>query len=127
MTIKCAFTGGNLQSKEPVPATYTTDNPIIQGVLEDTPMFLGGKVFVISQSEDATVEEIVVETPKPTTKKTTKKTKTETRTMENVRTFGDAMTVLMTEAEVNMSELTDIEACIKKAAELGISFPNLNK
>lgn len=124
-TIVCPFTGGNLQSREPIPATYTTDNPVIQGVIETTPMFANGKIYVASQYGEP--EEVVVVAEKPAAKKTAKKNKPEPRVKENVRTFGDAMTVLMTEAEVNISELKTIEDCVKKAEELGISFPNIGK
>lgn len=127
-TIVCPFTRGNLQSREPVPASFSTSNEVIQGVLETSPMFVSGKVFIISEDQDATP---VVETPKPTkTTKATKAPKAETaprtaRVMEDVKTLGDAVTVLMTENGVVGSDLIDIPSITRKAKELGISFPNL--
>lgn len=91
-------------------------------------MFVSGKVFIISEDQDATP---VVETPKPTkTTKATKAPKAETaprtaRVMEDVKTLGDAVTVLMTENGVVGSDLIDIPSITRKAKELGISFPNL--
>lgn len=129
-TIICPFTDGNLQSRVPAPATFATENPIVQTIIESCEMYKNKKIYTISVSgetevEEATAVETAVETK--TTKKSGKKaaTKPTLRTMENVLTYGDAMTVLMTEAEVNVAELTDVEACIRKAEELGISFPNL--
>lgn len=123
-TIVCAFTDGNLQSRVPAPATFATENPIVQTIIESCEMYRNNKIILMSVSGEVEVEEAPAVEAK-TAKKTTKKTKTQ-RTMEDVRTYGDAMTVLMTEAEVNVGELTDVAACIKKAEELGISFPNLN-
>lgn len=128
-TIVCPFTRGNLQSREPVPASFSTSNEVIQGVLETSPMFASGKIFIISEDQD--VAPVVVETPKPTkAAKPSKAPKAETapktaRVMEDVRTLGDAVTVLMTENGVVGSDLIDIPSITRKAKELGISFPNL--
>ena len=117
----CNFTNGNLQSRQPIPAQYTTSNPIVQHAIEACERYKSGKIFVVSEyatdpePETAPVEE------KPKKKKVAKTT----RVMENVRTYGDAMTVLMTESEVNVAELKNVNDCLDKAAELGISFPNL--
>ena len=130
-TIICPFTDGNLQSRVPAPATFATENPIVQTIIESCEMYKNKKIYTISVSGETEVEEATaVETAAAetkTTKKSSKKaaTKPERRTMENVRTYGDAITVLMTESEVNVAELTDVEACLRKAEELGISFPNL--
>lgn len=44
---------------------------------------------------------------------------------ESVTTFGEAVTALMMEDGVKVSELGDVESCLRVAEELGISFPNL--
>lgn len=121
-SITCNFTNGNLQSRQPIPAQYTTANPIVQHAIESCEKYKSGKIFVVSEytTEPEPEAEPVEEKPK----KKAKVAKT-TRVMENVRTYGDAMTALMTESEVNVGELKDINDCLAKAAELGISFPNL--
>lgn len=126
-TIICPFVDGNLQSRVPAPATFATENPIVQTIIESCEMYKNNKIYLISVSGEVEVEADEIPAVEPAkAKKTTKKASKPTlRTMEDVRTYGDAMTVLMTEAEVNVAELTDIAACIKKAEELGISFPNL--
>lgn len=129
-TIVCPFTKGNLQSREPVPASFTTSNTIIQGVLEESPMFMGGKIFVMATYSDAEVAEaepVKTETKKTPGKRAAKAEPKEARVMEHVKTFGDAVTVLMTESDVAASDLTDIANVIRKAAEIGISFPNLKQ
>lgn len=126
-TIVCPFVGGNLQSRQPIPATYTTSNAVIQGVLESSQMFQGGKIYVVAEYPDTDAPKEEVETAaKKTAAKAKKETKKrEPRVMENVRTHGDAVAALMTDGEVKASDLVDVESCIRKAEELGISFPNL--
>ena len=131
-TIVCPFTNGNLQLKEPIPASFTTTNPVVQGVLEAHPMFQSGKIYLI-----ATYVETAVEEPAPGVKAEPKaksgkgkaaKAEAEAkkeRVIENVKTFGDAVTALMMESDVAASDLTSVESVVRKAAELGITFPNL--
>ena len=129
-TIVCTFTDGNLQSRVPAPATFSTENPIVQTIIESCEMFANNKIYLMSVSgevveanETNEAYEDVKVSAKKTTKKTTKASTT--RVMEEVHTYGDAITALMTESEVNVAELTDVAACKAKAAEIGISFPNL--
>lgn len=124
--IVCNFTNGNLQSREPIPASYTTDNPIIQYALESCQRFQRGKIFIMAEYGS---DEKVTETPatKPEPKKVKAKAERKARVMENVTTHGEAVTALMMEDGVNRSDLGDIEGCIRQAKEVGISFPNLKK
>ena len=125
-TVICTFTDGNLQSREPIPATFTTENPIVQAVIESCELYASKKIFLMaSYGEEAPVVETpkAVETPKPT--KTKKADSKKGRVMEEVKTFGDAVTVLMKEGDIAASDLTDITSVVRKASELGISFPNL--
>lgn len=131
-TVIATFTDGNLQSRVPTPATCTTENIIAQVAIESCEMFANKKIFLISVSgEESEVESVVepeVEDKTATTPKKTKTTKTDTkktRVMADVKTFGDAVTALMTENEVSASDLVDVASVVRKAAELGISFPNL--
>ena len=124
-TIICPFTDGNLPSRVPAPATFATENPIVQTIIESCEMYKNNKIYLMSVSGETEVEEAPAVEAKTAKKPAKKAAKTTLRTMENVRTYGDAMTVLMTEAEVNPGELKDVDDCIKKAEELGIAFPNL--
>jgi hypothetical protein len=126
-SVVCNFTNGNLQSKEPIPASYTTSNPIIQHVIEHCKMFLGGKVFLMAEYDNSPKVETSasVKAEPEKTKKTTKKAERKAVVNEDVRTFGEAVTVLMTEDGVKMSDLKSVESCLRVAEGLGISFPNL--
>ena len=124
-SVVCNFTNGNLQSKEPIPASYTTSNPIIQHVIEHCEKFLGGKIYIMAEYDNEATEEtpgIKVEPEKP---KKTKKVEKKARVMDEVTTFGEAVTALMTEDGVKTSDLKSVESCIRVAESLGISFPNL--
>lgn len=130
-SIVCNFTNGNLQSREPIPASYTTSNPIIQYAIENCDRFKSKKIFIISEyGTEAEAEAEVVATPvaepeKPKKSKKAAKADKAARVVEDVKTYGEAVTMLMTMEGVVMSDLTDVDACIRVAEELGISFPNL--
>lgn len=124
--VVCNFTNGNLQSREPIPASYTTGNPIIQHVIENCDRFKNGKIFIMAEyGSDPVVEETAPVSSEPEKPKKTRKAERKLKVMENVNTFGEAVTALMTEDGVKMSDLTDVDACIRVADSLGISFPNL--
>lgn len=124
--IVCNFTNGNLQSREPIPASYTTSNPIIQHVIEHCEKYLGGKIFLMAQWENAPKEdESTAKVESEKGKKPAKKAERKPKVNEDVRTFGDAVTALMTEEGVKVSSLTSVEACLRVAEGLNISFPNL--
>lgn len=119
--VVCNFTDGNLQSREPIPASYTTTNPIIQHVIEHSEMFYGGKIFLMAEYDKEGEEVPVKEEPARPKKARNRKLKVN----ENVTTFGEAVTALMMEDGVVVSELGSIESCLRVAEETGISFPNL--
>ena len=124
--IVCSFTNGNLQSREPIPASYVTSNPIIQYAIESCDRFKNNKIFIMAEyGEEEKIEEVVAEEPKAEPKRAKKAAKREPRVVDSVKTFGDAVTVLMTESEVQASDLANVESVLRKAEELGISFPNL--
>lgn len=130
-SIVCNFTNGNLQSREPIPASYTTSNPIIQYAIENCDRFKSKKIFIISEyGTEAEAEAEVVATPvaepeKPKKSKKAAKADKAARVVEDVKTYGEAVTMLMTMEGVVMSDLKDVDSCIRVAEELGISFPNL--
>ena len=128
-TIVCNFTNGNLQSKQPIPASMTTANPIVQRVIESSEKFKNKKIFIMAEYEDSMPAPEVKAAPAPKVdiKKARKAAKAAVRVNEEVRTHADAVTALMAEGDVNIADLSDVAACIKKAEELGMSFPNLTE
>lgn len=125
-TVVCNFTNGNLQSREPIPASFLTDNPIVQYAIETCDRFKSNKIFIMAEYGDAPkVESVPAEKAEPAKAKKAKKADKGIRVNEDVKTFGEAVTALMTEEGVQLSDLSSVEACIRKAEEIGISFPNL--
>lgn len=129
VNIVCPFTNGNLLSKEPMPASFVTSNPIVQRVIETSEMFLNGKVYIVAEYgesspvvEAAPVKEAASK-GKPKAKSKGSKN-ADAKVMENVLTFSDAVTALMAEG-ASVSEVASLEACVAKAEELNIVFPNL--
>lgn len=130
--ITCRFTNGNLQSREPIPASYITDNPIVQHVIESCEKFKNNHIYIIWEEDNTPKKEEapVVETPAPApAKKTTRKKVAvegaEVKVMEDVTTHGAAVDALMAAGEYGLQDLATVESCKAKAAEIGISFPNL--
>lgn len=140
-TIECRFTGGNLQSREPIPASYSTSNPIVQHVIESCDKFKNRHIFIIAEYGDKGQPVVAEPASAPakknplkewakneeTKKKTSKKpARKEEKVMEEVKTHGEAVDALMAAGEFSMADLETVESCVAKAAEIGISFPNLN-
>lgn len=55
------FTGGTFTGLGMKPAVYTTENPVKQAIIENSPEFKSGRIFLYSQEgkseEEATAEE----------------------------------------------------------------------
>lgn len=123
---KIAFTKGNLDPKMLAPATYSTDNPVIQDVIERSNLF-GKVIFVEKVYGDATP------TPTPVSALAPKKGKgkaaetkgSELKVMEDVKTIADAASVLTAEGVLAAEIDGTVEGAIKVAKKYGISFPNL--
>jgi len=123
---KVAFTKGNLDPKNRVPARFSTDSPIIQAVIENSPKFnrviFLEKVYGNVAPVAAPAAPAPVAAPAPTAKKGKKAA---VRVMEDVKTIADAATVLIAEG-ASASEIDGtVEGALKSAKALGLSFPNL--
>lgn len=143
---KIPFTGGITHAREKVPAKYITDSPIIQDVIESSPLF-NKKIFLLNSfgSVVKPVEQPVAprrpvvtsKNGKPATQpgkgkvKETVQNPTEEpkgpKVYEDVANLGEAITILMQVGTVPAENMTSIEGVLKAAAELGVSFPNLTE
>lgn len=131
---KVAFTKGNLDPKNRVPARFSTDSPIIQAVIENSPKFnrviFLEKVYGNVAPASAPVMNVApAAASAPVSKKGKGKTAetkgSELKVMEDVKTIADAVAVLIAEG----ASASDIDGSVaganKLAKSLGISFPNL--
>jgi hypothetical protein len=122
---KVAFTKGNLDPKNRVPARFTTDNEVIMNVIESSPKF-GKTIFL----EKVYGEPVPAVAPAPVADKKTKaKTAkaSETRVMADVKTLADAATVLVAEGASAADIDGTVETAVRVAKSMGISFPNLKE
>ena len=117
-TVRVHFTGGALTAYGVTPAEYTTDNPFIQKVIEQSKYFKEGRIILLRKSEVPVlassakmkkyanpVEHVVKQMPPATihTEEVTNVDSVEEKTADDV-------------AEVNNETLTQVEAsCLQDA------------
>lgn len=65
-TIKVPFTGGSITTQGVTPATFTTENPVIQFAIERSPEFISGKIKIVRRANLKDVIEIECNAPKIT-------------------------------------------------------------
>ena len=125
---KIAFTKGNLDPKMLAPATYSTNNPVIQDVIERSNLF-GKVIFVEKVYGDATPTPVsapaATSAPKKGKGKAAETKGSELKVMEDVKTIADAASVLTAEGVLAAEIDGTVEGAIKVAKKYGISFPNL--
>lgn len=133
---KIPFTGGSLNDRNKTEAKYITDNPIIQDVIERSVLF-NRSIFLLNtfgeaerhaapNAADAPAKQTAKQNGK---RKETQKVNEEPKliVMDEITSVGDAISVLMTAGEVTAEDVADIDGVLKKAQELGYSFPNLKE
>lgn len=149
--VKVAFTKGNLDPKNTVPARYTTDSPVIQAFIENSPKFnrtiflervFAGSAPVPAATpvakpgkgktpvKDTSTAPAPAPAPAPVTEKTDAPAETEKEAEEKVypevTKTGEAVSILM-KAGAKIKQVSDYEGIMKFAKTKGISFPNLVK
>mgnify|MGYP007037221384 CR=1 FL=1 len=129
---KIAFTKGNLDPKMLAPATYSTNDPVIQDVIERSNLF-GKVIFIEKVYGDATPTPTPVSAPEATSGpkkgkgKAAESKPSETKVMEEVKTIADAASVLIAEGASAAEIDGSVAGAIKVAKKYGISFPNLKE
>ena len=127
---KIAFTKGNLDPKMLTPATYSTNNPVIQDVIERSNLF-GKVIFVEKVYGDATptptpvAAPVATSAPKKGKGKAAESKPSEMKVMEEVKTIADAVAVLIAEGASASDIDGSVAGAIKLAKSFDISFPNL--
>lgn len=129
---KVAFTKGNLDPKNRVPARFSTDSPIIQAVIESSPKFnrviFLEKVYGNVAPAPAPVMNVAPAAspaPKKGKGKAAETKNTELKVMEDVKTIADAASVLTAEGVLAAEIDGTVEGANKVAKKYGLSFPNL--
>ena len=131
---KIPFTGGSLNDRNKAEAKFITDNEILQNVIERDARF--NKSIFLRQSFGEAAPTVAA-APAPAAPATTKKagkaaknaaqeqTAPQIKVMEEITDMGAAIAVLTEAGEVAAGDVLDVEGVLKKAQEMGFSFPNL--
>lgn len=102
----------------PRPATFSTDNPIVQAAIEKSPLY-GKKVTLLSSFEHnrpvAMGKAVAEENASP---------ERDARAYEDITEFGEAINVLRG-LGVPARKLKTEESIIRAAEEMGVRFPNV--
>lgn len=112
--MRVEFKGGSINSAGLVPATFVTDNSLLQKAIENSDAFRSGQI------KCGKVEELVEPSDAPVGDNDNKG-----NSFPEVTNMQQARTLLMAEPySLSLSELQTKAAIKKKAEECGILFPN---
>lgn len=128
-SIRVNFEGGIPDDKNDIPATFVTDNEVIQQILEKSPKF--GKVYFRYNSKGKIIKMEDLETETSATAKTTRTALTkkvaspaDATVYEDVETLGQATEVLL-ELGCPAGELNGPDAILTAMKVYRAKFPNL--
>lgn len=107
-TVRVNFTGGSITTQGVTPATFTTEDPIVQFAIEKSPEFKSGKIKVVNRVKLG--GDVKIERNPPKLRFTGEDAKKTTE----VKTEGGEE---CTESEVNDRKLLGDECCVKDASE----------
>jgi hypothetical protein len=120
------FSGGTFSGYGTKPATYTTDNPVKQAIIENSPEYKEGRIFLYSQDGDDETEE------KEETSSVDKKDETATgqkaeaeKTVVGVSDLQSAKDYLADKCGVQRGTLKTKQSIIDTAKVHGIEFEGI--
>lgn len=117
--LRVEFTGGSINSAGMIPASFVTDNPLYQKVIEESELFRNGEI-TIGYSESFSEEEA---SDKLSDRKDDEKKVSIINA--DVTNMQQARSLLMSEPyNISLSELQNKAAVREKALKCGVSFPN---
>lgn len=129
--VRVPFTGGHIDRKNARNATYTTSDPVMQLIIENSHMF-GRRIFLDRTYGTAEVKPATTTTTKKEESSATEVEEEETDEVSSsvsiteypeVTTFDGAVAVLKANG-VKAVSLRTKAAARRAAASLGIAFPN---
>ncbi len=129
---RCSFDKGVLNVPVPKPATFSTDNPIVQLAIESSPLF-GNKITLLSAVETRTADKgrnknNLTGGEPSSIKSPDKPDKGECRkqTFDEITTIGDMINILRGMG-VPAKKLKTETSIMMAADELGLEFPNVDR
>jgi len=58
MRVRASFTNGSVTAYGVAPATYDTDNELVQFIIENSKDFINGKIFLVNKTEVFVADEV---------------------------------------------------------------------
>lgn len=125
--VRAHFQGGVPDERRRRPATLTTSNQVAMVVIEQTPMFKSGAIYILSQNIDEGERDRMKPAAAPAPAKETKKSskKVEEKSYPDATSLGQAVNIL-TDLGANAEDLLTPAAVLETAAQMKVSFPNLS-
>lgn len=123
--IRAHFQGGVPDERRRRPATLTTTNQIAMVVIEQSPKFKSGEIYILSQVADERDRDIKKAPKLKEAKKAAKPKEVEERVYPDATSLGQAVNILtdLGAGAENLMTPTDV---LDTAAKMKVSFPNLS-
>lgn len=128
--VRIEFKNGRISVRGVEPCTFTTDNPAVQSLIEQTDKFKKKYIVVVSKKEIEVVDDAPADdAPADNAECVDAKDNASvsgcaSNTFDNVKNSQQAKKVLMEVYRVSLSELGNVDEVREKATSLGVSFPN---
>lgn len=122
--LRAHFQGGVPDERRFRPATLTTSNQVAMLVIEASPMFKSGQIYILSESVDEGEKEKAAKAEKKPAKKPAKP-KDEERVYPDATSLGQAVNIL-TDLGAGADSLMTPADVLTTAAQMKVSFPNLS-
>lgn len=124
--VRAHFQGGVLDERRRRPATLTTQDQIAMVIIEGTPEFKGGLIYILSEANDGSDVRVAVKDKVAKNPKTKKEEKKETKKdYPDVTTIGQAVNIL-SDLGAEAADLLSNMSILETAARMGVTFPNLS-
>ena len=122
--VRAHFQGGVPDERRRRPATLTTTNQIAMVVIEASPMFKSGAIYVLSESIDEGEKEKMEKVAKAA-KKAAKPKEDKEKVYPDATSLGQAVNIL-TDLGASAENLMTPADVLNTAAQMKVSFPNLS-
>ena len=122
--VRAHFQGGVPDERRRRPATLTTSDQVAMLVIEASPMFASGAIYVLADSSDEGERERSEKAAKAA-KKAAKPKKDEERSYPDATSLGQAVNIL-TDLGASAEGLLTPADVLTTAAQMKVSFPNLS-
>lgn len=123
--IRVPFANGYLDKKMSRPATYSTADPVMQQIIENSRLF-GRRIFIYSTYGAPETEAVQVEPEEPVAVEAPETEKAAVTEYPEVTTWEEAVKVLKGVPGVKVANLRTPASAKKVAAVNGVAFPNYN-